>query len=274
MTRRLGARHDPRDAAPRPNAISPRRRRGRVRGAAALVRCPVLVVHGDEDRVSRSAARSGRRADRRELVVMEGSGHAPHARDPVPVNRLIRDFADEDSRAPPAARTWVRGPARAKRALFVSSPIGLGHAWRDVAIADELRRARTRARDRVARAVAGHRPCSSSAARRSTPRAPSSPASPGTSSARRGARAARVRGAAPHGRDPVRELHGVPRRRHARRPSTSGSATRPGTLDHFLHENPELKTAAYAWLTDFVGFLPLPEAASARRSSPPTTTPR
>ena len=24
-------------------------------------------------------------------------------------------------------------------------------------------------------------------------------------------------------------------------------------VDHFLHENPELKTAAYAWLTDFVG---------------------
>ncbi|MFZ0216013.1 MAG: glycosyltransferase, partial [Candidatus Dormiibacterota bacterium] len=30
-------------------------------------------------------------------------------------------------------------------------------------------------------------------------------------------------------------------------------------VDYLLHENPELKTAAYAWLTDFVGFLPLPE---------------
>jgi predicted glycosyltransferase len=29
-------------------------------------------------------------------------------------------------------------------------------------------------------------------------------------------------------------------------------------IDHFLHENPELKTAPYAWLTDFVGFLPMP----------------
>ena len=29
-------------------------------------------------------------------------------------------------------------------------------------------------------------------------------------------------------------------------------------LDYFLHENPELKTAAYAWLTDFVGWLPMP----------------
>ena len=30
-------------------------------------------------------------------------------------------------------------------------------------------------------------------------------------------------------------------------------------LDYFLHENPELKRTAYAWLTDFVGNLPMPE---------------
>ncbi len=28
-------------------------------------------------------------------------------------------------------------------------------------------------------------------------------------------------------------------------------------VDYYLHENPELKTAAYAWLTDFVGWLPM-----------------
>jgi UDP:flavonoid glycosyltransferase YjiC (YdhE family) len=28
-------------------------------------------------------------------------------------------------------------------------------------------------------------------------------------------------------------------------------------LDYFLHENPELKTAPYVWLTDFVGILPM-----------------
>ena len=28
-------------------------------------------------------------------------------------------------------------------------------------------------------------------------------------------------------------------------------------LDYYLHENPELKTAAYVWLTDFVGWLPM-----------------
>jgi predicted glycosyltransferase len=30
-------------------------------------------------------------------------------------------------------------------------------------------------------------------------------------------------------------------------------------VDHFLHENPELKRTAYAWLTDFVGWLPMPD---------------
>jgi predicted glycosyltransferase len=30
-------------------------------------------------------------------------------------------------------------------------------------------------------------------------------------------------------------------------------------VDHFLHENPELKTAPYVWMTDFVGMLPMPE---------------
>jgi len=31
-------------------------------------------------------------------------------------------------------------------------------------------------------------------------------------------------------------------------------------VDHFLHENPELKRFAYAWMTDFVGMLPMPDA--------------
>ena len=30
-------------------------------------------------------------------------------------------------------------------------------------------------------------------------------------------------------------------------------------IDYFLHENPERKRAAYCWLTDFVGWLPMPE---------------
>ena len=70
------------------------------------------------------------------LTVLEGSGHLPHARDPVKVNVLLRDFIEP---APPPRR-WVRGGSRRRRALYVSSPIGLGHAQRDAAIADELRK--------------------------------------------------------------------------------------------------------------------------------------
>ena len=31
-------------------------------------------------------------------------------------------------------------------------------------------------------------------------------------------------------------------------------------VDYFLHEHPDLKTAPYAWLTDFVGMLPMDDA--------------
>ena len=34
-------------------------------------------------------------------------------------------------------------------------------------------------------------------------------------------------------------------------------------VDHFLFDNPELKRSAYAWLTDFVGWLPMPEGGAA-----------
>jgi predicted glycosyltransferase len=36
-------------------------------------------------------------------------------------------------------------------------------------------------------------------------------------------------------------------------------------VDHFLHENPELKRYTYAWFTDFVGYLPMPDGG--RRES-------
>ena len=57
------------------------------------VRCPVVVVHGIEDRqmsytygVALAEALSG------DLVLLEGCAHAPHLRDPVRVNRLLYEF--------------------------------------------------------------------------------------------------------------------------------------------------------------------------------------
>ena len=104
------------------------------------VRCPVLVVHGDRDAVvpyQAAVALAGWTGA--ELVTLGGSGHAPTLRDPVRVNLLIRDFVERvaGGRRPPT--TWTRPRSRRRRALFVCSPIGLGHVRRDLAIADELR---------------------------------------------------------------------------------------------------------------------------------------
>ena len=57
----------------------------------------------------------------------------------------------------------------------------------------------------------------------------------------------------------LRELHGLPRSRAARSSYDLWIGDEAWDLDYFLHENPELKTAPYAWLTDFVGCLPMPD---------------
>jgi pimeloyl-ACP methyl ester carboxylesterase/predicted glycosyltransferase len=107
-----------------------------VRQLAERVSCPVLVIHGDRDGLipigngQALAAASGGR-----LLTMEGSGHCPHVRDPVAVNLALREFLLPVQL--PARRRHAL--TRPRRALFVSSPIGLGHVRRDIAIARELR---------------------------------------------------------------------------------------------------------------------------------------
>jgi pimeloyl-ACP methyl ester carboxylesterase len=67
----------------------------RFRDVCARVRCPVLVIHGDEDAIrphAQGAALAGTTAGR--LVTLAGSGHLPQARHPVKVNLLIREFAE------------------------------------------------------------------------------------------------------------------------------------------------------------------------------------
>jgi pimeloyl-ACP methyl ester carboxylesterase len=59
------------------------------------VRCPVLVIHGEHDAINSvtlGAAFSEQTGG--ELVVLAASGHAPHIRDPVKVNLLIREFLE------------------------------------------------------------------------------------------------------------------------------------------------------------------------------------
>ena len=65
------------------------------RESCTRVRCPVLVVHGDEDAIrphAQGAALAEAAGGR--LVTLAGVGHLPQARDPVRVNLLIRGFAE------------------------------------------------------------------------------------------------------------------------------------------------------------------------------------
>src|SRR5215468_5713620 len=70
-----------------------------LRTLAALVRCPVLVMHGTADAI-RPCASGAAFADllNGALVLLDGSGHAPHTRDPVRVNLLIKAFVDRIAR--------------------------------------------------------------------------------------------------------------------------------------------------------------------------------
>ncbi|HEX7053593.1 MAG TPA: alpha/beta fold hydrolase [Burkholderiales bacterium] len=109
-----------------------------VRELARKVACPTLVIHGDGDR--RVFPQKGREiaalVPGARLLVIGGGGHVTAARDPVVFNRAVRDFVA----GAPRAGTWTRAMSRRRRALFISSPIGLGHVQRDLAIARELRK--------------------------------------------------------------------------------------------------------------------------------------
>jgi predicted glycosyltransferase len=217
------------------------------------VRCPVLVIQGTEDAIT-GPTRGIALADetRGRLVLLEGSGHGPHARDPVKVNLLLRDFA---APAAPPAR-WPRGKSRRKRALYISSPIGLGHAQRDVAIAKELRKLVPDleidwlAQHPVTKVLEGEgervHPASAELANESGHIESES---------------------AEH------DLHCFQAWRRMDEILLSNFMVfhdlvqeeqydlwigdEAWELDYYLHENPEQKRAAYVWLTDFVGWLPM-----------------
>ena len=90
-----------------------------------------LVTHGTEDAI-RTCGSGAARAEllNGQLATLGGSGHCPQVRDPVRVNLMLRDFIK-----PRRTSAWTRAMARPRRALYISSPTGLGHAQRDLAIA-------------------------------------------------------------------------------------------------------------------------------------------
>ena len=226
-----------------------------VQELVARVQCPALVIHGREDAVrpNDSGARLAELLGA-PFVSLEGSGHSPHARDPVKVNLLLRDFA-----CPPApAGRWSRGRSRRKRALYISSPIGLGHAQRDVAIADELRKLHP---ELEIDWLAQHPVTAVLAAREERVH----PAS------------AHLANESKHieSESAEHDLHCFQAWRRmdeillanfmvfhdlAREEQYDlWIGDEAWDLDYYLHENPEQKSAAYTWLTDFVGWLPMPD---------------
>ena len=238
------------------------------RGASArAVRCPVLLVHGTDDRIARRGQPAARRAHRRVAGAARGRGHGPLARDPVRVNHLIRDFVDRvRARRHRAATQPDVGAADAAPAAcsYLSSPIGLGHARRDLAIADELRKLHPTSRSTgwpstpsprvLERAGERVHPASALAGQR---------VGPHRARGRR-ARPARLPGDPADGRGPRPQLHGLRRRGPRRAATTWSSATRPGTSTTSCTRTPSSSGSPFAWMTDFVGWLPMPDGGAAR----------
>ena len=230
-----------------------------VRDWAASVTAPTLVIHGDQDLLSPlEGGRALAEQTHGDLVVLEGAGHIPLARDPVRVNLLIRDFVDRITGRSPTTPRWVRGRERPKRVLYISSPIGLGHAQRDLAVARELRKQHpdleiewlaqdpvTRVLDRAGEHV---HPASQYLANESS-----------------------------HLESECGEhdLHCFQAWRNmdeillsdfmvfhdvvTSRDYDLVIGDEAWDVDYYLHENPELKQFAYCWFTDFVGWLPMPD---------------
>ncbi len=109
-----------------------------VREHARKVKCPTLVIHGDGDRrvFHQQGKEIAELVPGARMLTIGGGGHITAARDPVFFNQVVRDFVEGRPRTP----LWTRAMSRKRKALFISSPIGLGHVQRDLAIARELRK--------------------------------------------------------------------------------------------------------------------------------------
>jgi pimeloyl-ACP methyl ester carboxylesterase/predicted glycosyltransferase len=232
--------------------------RDTIESWCARLTSPVLVLHGSADQVA-PLARSEMLAELTggDLVVIDGGGHIPIARDPVQVNLLVRGFADRFRAASPARTVWSRWQSRPQKVLYLSSPIGLGHARRDLAIAAKLRELRPGVQidwltqDPVTRMLAD-------AGERVHP----------------ASRFLVNESAHVESESGEHDLHCFEALRRmdeilvanfmvfhdllAEERYDLVVGDEAWDVDHFLHENPELKRSAYAWLTDFVGFLPMP----------------
>jgi pimeloyl-ACP methyl ester carboxylesterase/predicted glycosyltransferase len=221
---------------------------------------PMLVIHGEKDAVSPLAASEMiAKLTNCELAVIADAGHAPHARYPAKINTMIRDFLANH------LGTWrprkVNGHRRgmpAKKALYLSSPIGLGHARRDLAIARELRKLHPDlsvdwlSQDPVTRFLDANNehihPASAKLANESSHiESESGEHDLNAFQAIRNMDEILIANFMVFQEVVEQEAYDLV------------IADEAWDVDHYWHEHPELKKAQVAWFTDFVGWVPMPE---------------
>jgi predicted glycosyltransferase len=172
------------------------------------------------------------------------------------VNHLIAEFAGRFRDAAP--RTWRSGRVRPRKMLYLSSPIGLGHARRDVAIAQAIRRDHPDAQidwlaqHPVTRVLEGAGESVHPASRWLASESKHIEEESGEHDL--------------HAFEALRRMDEVLVANFMVFDDVVRDedydlviADEAWDVDHFLHENPELKRFAYVWLTDFVGYLPMPD---------------
>lgn len=223
------------------------------------IRCPTLMLHGDNDQIQ-PYARGRLVADLitgAELVTFAGGGHNVLGRFPAKCNVAIASFLDRRL----GIKTSKKTPPRcgsSRKALYLSSPIGLGHARRDIAIARELRKLHPDlqvewlAQDPVTRLLEAHGETVHPLSHRLASESRHIELESGE-----------------------HDLHAFQALRRMDEVLIANfmifqDAVEEGNydlviadeawdIDHYWHEHPELKKAALAWFTDFVGFVPMPD---------------
>ena len=221
------------------------------------IKCPVLMIHGDNDRIQPHArAQLVAELTGAELVTVEGGGHNPLGRIPAKCNTLIADFLDRKLGLATRPKA-VPSPQKARRALYLSSPIGLGHARRDIAVTRELRKiipdlqVDWLAQDPVTRLLEASGETIHPLSRRLASETRHIELESGEHDL--------------HAFQAIRRMDevlianfmtfqdAVEERRY-----DLVIADEAWDIDHYWHEHPELKRAGLVWFTDFVGFVPMP----------------
>ena len=223
------------------------------------IHCPVLGFHGDNDQIQPYArGQLVAAVTGAELVTFPGGGHNVLGRYPAKCNAAITDFLDRRLGLKPSRKPPVRA-GKVKRVLYLSSPIGLGHGRRDIAITRELRKLHPDlqvdwlAQDPVTRLLAAHGETIH------------------PSSVRLASESRHIELEAGehdlHAFQALRRMDEVLIKNFMifQDAVEEGNydlvvADEAWDIDHYWHEHPELKRAALAWFTDFVGFLPMPES--------------